>query len=166
MIDEKMRQIIEGIVKKLPCRDSAVVPSLSFIQKVKGHISESDMEDLAIILQFPQARIFSAASFYSMLKLKPKATYHIQVCTNVACSLVETVTLFDYISGRLGIGEGETTPDGLFSLEAVECLGSCGYAPAMMINTDHYENLSFKRVDGIINAMKEKEGKTINKTLE
>jgi NADH-quinone oxidoreductase subunit E len=153
MIDEMMRQTIEGIIKKLPCRDSAVVPSLSYIQKVKGHISESDMEDLAVILQFPEARIFSAASFYSMLKLKPKSRHHIQVCTNVSCSLIETVTLFDYISEKLGIGDGETTPDGLFSLEAVECLGSCGYAPAMMINTEHYENLSFEKVDEIMDAI-------------
>lgn len=158
MIDENMRQTIEGLIKRLPCRDSAVVPSLSFIQKEKGYISESDMEDLAIILQFPQARIFSAASFYSMVKLKPKARYHIQVCTNVSCSLLDTEPLIDHISGKLGIAEGEMTPDGLFSLEAVECLGSCGYAPAMMINTDHHENLSFEKADEIINAIKDEEG--------
>lgn len=152
-----MRQTIEGIVKKLPCRDSAVVPSLSYIQKVNGYISESDMEDLAVILQFPRARIFSAASFYSMLKLIPKAKYHIQVCTNVSCSLLETEPLIEYISDRLGIGEGESSPEGLFSLESVECLGSCGYAPAMMINTEHYENMSFEKADEIINAIKEKE---------
>ncbi len=158
MMDDKMRQTIEGIIIKLPCRDSAVVPALSYIQKEKGHISESDMEDLAVILQFPQARIFSAASFYSMLKLRPKARYHIQVCTNVSCSLLETEPLIDYISGKLGIGDGETTPDGVFSLEAVECLGSCGYAPAMMINSEHYENISFKKADNIIDSIKEKEG--------
>jgi len=158
MIDETMRQTIDGIIKKLPCRDSAVVPSLSYIQKVKGYISESDMEDLAIILQFPRAHIFSAASFYSMLKLRPKGRYHIQVCTNVSCSLFETEPLIDHISGKLGIAEGEMTPDGLFSLEAVECLGSCGYAPAMMINTEHYENLSYEKVDEIVNLIKEKEG--------
>ncbi|MEW6602333.1 MAG: NAD(P)H-dependent oxidoreductase subunit E [Nitrospirota bacterium] len=154
MIDENIRQTIEGIVKKLPCRDTAVVPALSYIQKVNGHISESDMEELAVILQFPQARIFSAASFYSMLKLRPKARYHIQVCTNVSCSLLETEPLIDYISGKLGIGNGESTSDGLFSLESVECLGSCGYAPAMMINTDHYENMSFDKVDEIIDKIR------------
>jgi NADH:ubiquinone oxidoreductase subunit E len=88
-----------------------------------------------------------------MLRLKPKARYHIQVCTNVSCSLLETETLFDHISGKLGIGNGEATPDGLLSLEAVECLGSCGYAPAMMINDEHYENLSFERVDEIIDTI-------------
>lgn len=153
MIDEAMKRTIEGIIQKLPCRDSAVVPALSYIQKENGHISESDMEDLAIILQFPQARIFSAASFYSMLKLKPKARHHIQVCTNVSCSLLDTAPLIDHISGKLGIAEGEMTPDGLFSLEAVECLGSCGYAPAMMINTEHYENLSFEKADEIIESI-------------
>lgn len=153
-----MRQTIDGIVRKLPCRDSAVVPALSYIQKEKGYISESDMEDLAVILQFPQSRIFSAASFYSMLRLRPKGKYHIQVCTNVSCSLPDTESLIDYISGKLGIGSGESTPDGLFSLESVECLGSCGYAPAMMINTEHYEALSFKKVDEIIDTVRANEG--------
>ena len=154
MIDKDMKETIEGLMKKFPCRDSAVLPSLSFIQKTKGHISEEDMRELSGILQFSEARIFSAASFYSMLRLKPKARYHIQVCTNVSCSLLETESLFEYISRKLGIGDGETTPDDLFSLESVECLGSCGYAPAMMINTDHYENLSFERVDEIIELIR------------
>jgi len=150
MIDQDMRETIKGLMKKFPCRDSAVLPSLSFIQKTKGHISEEDMRELSGILQFSEARIFSAASFYSMLRLKPKAKYHIQVCTNVSCSLLETEPLFDYISGKLGIGDREATQDGLFSLESVECLGSCGYAPAMMINDEHYENLNFEKVDEII----------------
>jgi NADH-quinone oxidoreductase subunit E len=158
MIDKDMKETIEGFMKKFPCRDSAVLPSLSFIQKAKGYISEDDMKELSGILQFSEARIFSAASFYSMLKLNPKAAYHLQVCTNVSCSLLETEPLVDYISRKLGIGDGETTPDGLFSLEAVECLGSCGYAPAMLINTDHFENLSFEKVDELIESIRKGEG--------
>ena len=115
------------------------------------------MEDLSEILNLPEARIFSTASFYSMLNLKPGGKYHIQVCTNVSCSLIEKETLFDYISKKLGIREGESTPDGLFSLEAVECLGACGYAPAMMINADHYENLDFNKADEIIDSIREYE---------
>lgn len=155
MIDKDIKEIIEGFVKKFPCRDSAVLPSLSLIQKKNGYVSEKDMEDLSRILGFSEARIFSAASFYSMLNLKPKGKYHIQICSNVSCSLTGEGPLLDYISGKLGIKEGDTTPDGLFSIEPVECLGSCGYAPAMIINSDHYENLSFERVDEIINVIYE-----------
>ncbi len=153
MIDKEMKEIIEGFMKKLPCRDSAVLPSLSLIQKQNGYISESDMETLSGILKFPEARIFSAASFYSMLSLKRRGKYHIQVCSNVACSLPETGSLFDYVSDKLCIADGETSPDGLFSLESVECLGSCGYAPVMMINMEHYENLRFEKVDEIIESI-------------
>ncbi len=153
MIDKEMKEIIEGFMKKLPCRDSAVLPSLSLIQKQNGYISESDMETLSGILKFPEARIFSAASFYSMLSLKRRGKYHIQVCSNVACSLAGEGYLLDYISGKLGIKEGDTTPDGLFSIEPAECLGSCGYAPVMMINMEHYENLSFEKVDEIIESI-------------
>ncbi|GBD96190.1 NADH-quinone oxidoreductase subunit 2 [bacterium BMS3Abin06] len=157
MIDKDTRITIAGFMKKFPCRDSALVPSLCLIQKENGYISGSDMEDLSEILNLPEARIFSTASFYSMLNLKPGGKYHIQVCTNVSCSLIEKETLFDYISKKLGIREGESTPDGLFSLEAVECLGACGYAPAMMINADHYENLDFNKADEIIDSIREYE---------
>ena len=156
MIEKELRDNLERIMKTLPCIDSAILPALQLIQESHGFISEVDMEELAKILNFPEARIFSAASFYSMLKLKPKGRYHIQVCTNVSCSLLEKESLYDYISEKLGISHGEHTRDNLFSLEPVECLGSCGYAPAMIINSDHYEGLDFAKVDEIINEIKEK----------
>ena len=157
MIDRDTRKTIEGFMKKFPCRDSALLPSLCLIQKKNGYVSESDMEYLSGILNLPEARIFSTASFYSMLNLKPGGKYHIQVCTNVSCSLIEKETLFDYISKKIGIRGGESTPDGLFSLEAVECLGACGSAPAMMINADHYENLDFNKADEIIDSIRKHE---------
>ena len=105
MIDRELRERIESVMKELPCIDSAVLPALQIIQERNGYISEGDMEELSEILKFPRARIFSAASFYSMLKLKPKGRYHIRVCTNVSCSLLERETLFDYVSEKLGIGD-------------------------------------------------------------
>jgi len=153
MIDINTRKTIERFMKKFPCKESALLPSLSLIQKQNGYISTSDMKELAEILNLPQARIFSTASFYSMLSLSPRGKYHIQVCTNVICSLLDGEPLLDYISKKLGIKEGEVTPDGLFSLAAVECLGSCGHAPAMNINMKHYENLNFEKVDRILNSI-------------
>ncbi len=160
MINEKMRKTIEGFMKKFPCRDSALVPSLSLIHKENGYISEDDMEELSKILKLPEARIFSAASFYSMLSLKSIGKYHIQVCTNVVCSLLDGEPLFDHISRVLSIQEGEITPDGLFSIATVECLGACGYAPAIQINMEHYENLTTQKVDKLIDSIRKREGKT------
>lgn len=144
-------------MKKFPCRDTAIIPSLSLIQNHYGYVTENDMEELSRILNLPEARIFSVASFYSMLRLKAAGKYHIQVCTNLSCSLDDRESLFDYISKKLHITEGETTPDGLFSVESVECLGSCGYAPAMLVNSVHYENLDFDKVDKIIESIRKKE---------
>jgi NADH-quinone oxidoreductase E subunit len=157
MLDKDIRNSIEALMKKLPCIDSAILPSLSLIQKQNGYISEGDMEELSRILKFPEARIFSVASFYSMLNVRPRGKYHLQICTNVSCSIVEKETLFDYISEKLDIKDSETTPDGLFSIESVECLGSCGYARAMIVNSDHYENLNFEKVDEILNEIEKRE---------
>lgn len=157
MIDDGLKQEIERLMIKFPCIDSAILPSLTLIQERKGFVSQSDMEELARMLKFSEARIFSVASFYTMLKLKPQGKYHLQVCTNVSCSLVKEKTMMEHLSQRLGISDGGTTGDGLFSLEAVECLGSCGYAPAIMINAEHYENLDFDRVDQILESLREKE---------
>lgn len=154
MIDKESRNTIEGFMKKFICSETALLPSLCLIQKLNGHISEDDMEELSKILDLPEARIFSTASFYSMLSLNPRGRYHIQVCTNVTCSITDKTTLFEYISNKLGITGGESTPDGLFSLESVECIGACGNAPAIIINSEYHENLSFEKVDEIIDDIK------------
>lgn len=157
MIDDEVRKTIEGFMRHYPCKDSAVLPSLEIVQKQHGYVSERDMEELARILNFPEARIFSVASFYSMLNLRPRGKHHIQVCTNVACSLLQADSLFEHISKKLGIRGGETTADGLFSLESVECIASCGYGPAIMINEDRYENIDVKNIDDLIQSLGEKE---------
>ena len=157
MISEDTQKTIRRLMVKFPCSDSALMPSLCLIQKENGYVSEEDMQGLARLFGLSEARIFSVASFYTMLSMKPRGRYHIQVCTNVSCTILESETLFDYLSGRLGIREGETTPDGLFSIEAVECLGACGYAVAMMINMDHYENLDFEKAFALIESIREKE---------
>lgn len=157
MIDDEARKTIEGFMRKYPCKDSAVLPSLEMVRTQNGYVSERDMEELARILNFPEARIFSVASFYSMLKLKPGGKHHIQVCANVPCSLLQADSLFEHISEKLGIRDGETTADGLFSLETVECIASCGSAPAIMINDERYENIDLINIDDLIGALREKE---------
>jgi NADH-quinone oxidoreductase subunit E len=157
-MDGKTKRLIIKLMHRFPRKESALLPALSMIQKTKGHITGHDLEGIAKIMNIPEARVFSTASFYTMLSLKKIGKYHIQVCTNVVCSLLEGESLMNYISKKLGIHEGEITPDGLFSIASVECLGSCGYAPAIQINTDHYENMNSGKIDELIASLKKENG--------
>lgn len=156
-MDDKTKKIIIKLMSRFPQKESALLPALSMIQKKNGRITETDLEDIAVIMNIPEARVFSTASFYTMLSLKRIGRYHIQVCTNIVCSLLEGEALIDYISNKIGIHEGEITPDGLFSIASAECLGSCGHAPAMQINLDHYENMTHEKVDEIIDSIRKGE---------
>lgn len=154
---EEVKETINRLIGRFPKKESALLPVLTLLQKRNGYISENDLKDISGILDVPEARIFSTASFYTMLRLKPAGKYHIQVCTNVVCVLLGSDAIFDYLSKKLNIHEGEITPDGLFSIVAVECLASCGNAPAMQINMEYHENLDTGKVDEIIDSIKRRE---------
>jgi len=146
---------INELLVKFPDNESALLPVLLLLQNANGYVSGKDMEILSGMLNISQSRIYSTASFYSMLNLKPLGKYNIQVCTNVVCTLLTPNPLLEYITKCIGIKIGETTSDGLFSLVGVECIGACGNAPAMMINLDRYENVTFDDVDEIIGLIRE-----------
>lgn len=157
-MDGKIKRIIIKLMHRFPKKESAILPALSMIQKRNGHIAERDLEEIAKIMNLPEARVFSVASFYTMLSLKNIGRYHIQICTNVVCSLLDGESLIEHVSRKLGIQEGEVTPDGLFSVASVECLGSCGHAPAIHINMDHYENMNSGKIDELIDSLKKGNG--------
>ncbi|MBI5055553.1 MAG: NAD(P)H-dependent oxidoreductase subunit E [Nitrospirae bacterium] len=156
-MEDKTKRLIIKLIHRFPKKESALLPALSMIQKRNGHITEHDLEEIAKIMDLPEARVFSAASFYTMLSLKRIGKYHIQVCTNVVCSLLKGESLLKHLSEKLGVQEGEITQDGLFSIASVECLGSCGNAPAIQINMDHYEDMSIEKVDAMIEDIKKME---------
>lgn len=158
-MNDELKQLIERLAERFPKNESALLPALCYLQNRDGYVSGDGMRSIAVILNVPEARVFSAASFYSMLNLEPEGKYIIQICTNVVCTLLTEKPLLEYISNSLGIREGEITPDGLFSIKEVECIGACGYAPAMMINADRYENLTFERFDEIIDLIRKGEGR-------
>ncbi|MGH9580204.1 MAG: complex I 24 kDa subunit family protein, partial [Terriglobales bacterium] len=89
-------------------------------------------------------------SYYSMLTTKPRGRYHVQVCTNISCLLRGGEEIFAHCRSRLGINHKQTTPDGMFSLEEVECIGACSWAPAMQVNYDFHENLTPQKVDAVL----------------
>ncbi len=136
-----------------PVKRSALVPMLLYAQDEFGYISDEMMAEIARRLELLTVQVEETLEYYSMLHRKPVGKYHVQVCTNIACMLRGGNELLDRAKKRLEIGHKETTDDGVFSLEEVECIGACTGAPAMQVNYDFYENLTPVKFDKIIESL-------------
>jgi len=133
-----------------PVKRSVLVPSLLYAQDEVGYLSDEVIAELASRLDLTELEVRNVISYYSMLTLKPKGKYNVQVCTNICCMLRGGEELFDHAKQKLGIGHKMTTPDGQFTLEEVECIGACSWGPAMQVNYDFHENLDEEKFDKII----------------
>lgn len=129
------------------------MPTLWLAQEEFGYLSLEVMEYVAGLLELSPAFVASVASFYTMYYKKPMGRHHVQVCRNLSCELLGAGRIADCLRKRLGIGVGETTADGKFSLSEVECLASCGTAPMMQVNDDYLENLTPERTLEIIDRL-------------
>lgn len=132
---------------------SLVLPCLRRIQEERGYVADEDIEDLAAFLGVPAIQIEEVLSFYTQFRRKPIGRWHVQVCRNVSCSMRGAESLITHLERRLGVAPGGTTPDGRFTLTTVECLGSCGTAPAMMLNDRYVENLTPDSVDALLKEL-------------
>jgi NADH-quinone oxidoreductase E subunit len=132
----------QRILGKYPVKRAAIMPALWLAQREFGHLSAEVQQYVADLMGFPLAWVSGLASFYTMYYKKQVGKYHLQVCTNVSCMLRGSDDIVRVIEDRLKVGLGETTADGRFSLEEVECLASCGTAPMMQVNDDYHENLT------------------------
>ncbi len=132
----------ERIVAKYPVMRAAMMPVLWLAQKEFGYLSTEVQQYVADLMGFPLAWVSGLASFYTMFYKKPVGRHHLQVCTNVSCMLRGSDEIVRAIAEQLGIGLGETTADGKFTFDEVECLASCGTAPMMQVNEDCHENLT------------------------
>jgi len=150
MLKETYKAEIEDILSRYPVKRSALLPLLYLAQREQGYVTESSMQEIAGILNLTSPQVYETVTFYTMLNLKPVGKFHIQVCKSLMCALVGSDTLIGWISAKLGIKPGETTPDNLFTLSAVECLAACGTAPMMQINDDYYERLTEEKLDRIL----------------
>jgi len=139
-----------------PTRRSALVPTLLYAQDEVGSLSNEVIAELAQRLELTELEVRNVISYYSMLTTKPRGKYNVQVCTNIACMLVGGEELLEHCEKKLGIGNKGTTPDGLFSLEEVECIGACSWAPAVQVNYDFHENLTNAKMDEILDEYKKK----------
>jgi NADH-quinone oxidoreductase E subunit len=153
--DETIRQI-KARMARYPVRRSAILPALTAAYKQVGHLNPAIYREIARVIDVPYIEIAEAASFYTMFPKQEVGRYLIQVCHNISCSLRGADNLIAYIEQKLGITLGETTPDKLFTLIAVECLGGCADAPMMQINDTYYENLTRAKVDDVIADLRAK----------
>jgi len=150
MLSEKAQAELKEIMARYPVKRSAILPALWIAQREYGYLGEEAMRSVAKLLEINPTQVYEVATFYTMYSLTPSGKYVIQVCRTLSCALCGSLEVIHYIEKKLGIKEGETTPDGLFSLKTVECIASCGTAPAMQINEHYYENLTLEKVDRIL----------------
>jgi NADH-quinone oxidoreductase subunit E len=153
---EQLENRISEMLTHYPVKRSILVPTLLFVQDEVGYLSDEAIAEVAKRVELTELEVRNVISYYSMLTLKQKGKFNIQVCTNICCMLRGGETIFDHCKKKLGIGHKMTTPDGLFSLEEVECIGACSWAPAMQVNYDFHENLTPEKVDDILDNYKHK----------
>ncbi len=151
--DASVAEIKEKMVR-YPKRKSAILPALTVAYHQVGHLNDDIYNEISSIIEIPAVEIAEAATFYTMFPKHPVGKYLIQVCHNISCALLGADSLVHYLEEKLGIKKGETTPDNMFTLITVECLGSCASAPMMQINDRYYEFLTREKVDAILDELR------------
>ena len=151
----------DHLVTLYPVKRSALVPMLLYAQDEIGCVSDAVVTEIAQRLDLLELDVRNVLSYYSMLRTKPAGKYNLQVCTNISCMLRGGYEILDHCKHKLGIGHKEVTPDGTFSLEEVECIGACCWAPAMQVNYDFHDNLTTAKVDEIIEIYRAGKGKDV-----
>src|SRR5271157_1420170 len=140
----------DALVLKYPVRRSALIPMLLYAQDEIGYLSDAVIAEVAARIGITELEVRNVASYYSMLRFKPAGKFNVQVCTNISCMLRGGYEIFDRFQQELGIGHKGVTPDGIFSLEEVECIGACSWAPAIQVNYKFHDELSPDHVPGIL----------------
>lgn len=141
-------------VSRNPSRRAMLLTALYIAQEQHGYLSRTAIEQTAARLGLPVSEVYSTASFYTMFRTQPMGQYVIQVCDGLSCHTAGGgERLVDYVSQKLGIGVGETTRDGLFTLQTVECLASCGTSPTVKINDELYEDMTTDKVDRVLDQL-------------
>jgi NADH-quinone oxidoreductase E subunit len=143
-------------IQKYPLKQPAVMATLYIAQEQNGYISNEVIKEVATLLEMTSEEVLGVVTFYTMYYQKPMGKNHIQVCTNVSCMLRGGYDIWNQVKEKLGIDNMGVTGDQKFSLEEVECMGSCGTAPMLAVNEDYYENLTKDKVEKIINSLKNK----------
>src|ERR1700693_5985124 len=140
------------MVPHYPTKRSALVPTLLYAQDEIGFLSDEVIAELAARLDLTELEVRNVISYYSMLTTKPRGKFNVQVCTNISCLVRGGEEILEHCAKKLGAGHKGTTPDGLFTLEEVECIGACSWAPAAQVNYDFHENLTTEKIDKVLDG--------------
>ena len=152
-LTDQTKKKIEEIVSRYATKEAALLPVLHLVQAEQGYVSRYAEQQVASLLDLKPIKVKEVVTFYTMFNQESVGKYHIQVCSNLSCSLLGAESLIDHLKEKLGIGVGETTPDKKFTLTTVECLGACEQAPCMMINFDYFGNLDKEKIDNILDGL-------------
>jgi NADH-quinone oxidoreductase subunit E len=140
----------DKLVTIYPVKRSALIPMLLYAQDEVGYINDEVVADIAHRLELSELDVRNVISYYSLLRTKPAGKYVVQVCTNISCLLLGADELFEHCKHRLGVGHKQVTPDGRFSLEEVECIGACSWAPAIQVNYDFHLDVTPEKMDKVL----------------
>jgi NADH-quinone oxidoreductase subunit E len=144
------------MVLHYPTKRSALVPTLLFAQDEVGFLSDEVIAEIAGRLDLTELEVRNVTSYYSMLTTHPRGRFAVQVCTNISCMVRGGEEILEHCAKKLGVGNRQTTPDGVFTLEEVECIGACSWAPAAQVNYDFHENLTTDKIDAILDEYRKK----------
>ncbi|MBZ9793904.1 NADH-quinone oxidoreductase subunit NuoE [Rhizobium sp. 3T7] len=149
-----MREKIKAAAARYTNQRSAIMPALLIAQKEHGYLPGPVLEEVADILGVERMWVYELATFYTLFHTEPVGLFHVQLCDNVSCMLCGSEDLLKHLEAVLAIKKGETTPDGLFTLSTVECLGACEMAPVMQVGDDYHGHLDVARVNALLDSLR------------
>jgi NADH-quinone oxidoreductase subunit E len=156
-LDDATRDELRAIIDRYPRPRSALLPMLHLVQSEVGHVSSEGVELCAELLGITTAEVAAVVSFYSMYKRHPVGRYHVGVCTNTLCAVMGGDAIFEGLKEHLGVGNDETTPDGMVTLEHVECNAACDYAPVVMVNWEFFDNQTVQGARELVDRLRDGE---------
>lgn len=146
-----MRTSLENIISKYPnAEQDSLIPILQDIQNTDGFLSENAIVEVGDYLNLPTSKIYGVATFYNQFRFQPVGKNHIQVCRGTACHVLGSATVLEELEKNLKIKAGDTSKDGLFSIEVVACIGACGLAPVIAINGNFHAKVTPESLKDII----------------
>jgi NADH-quinone oxidoreductase subunit E len=152
---EEAKKRFDSILTRYPNKEAALLPTLHLAQETWGWISPEVVHYVGGLLDLSPATVFGVVSFYDMYNQKPVGKYKLGVCTNLSCMVSNAYDIYEHLCDKLNVQPGETTADGRYTVQEVECLGSCGTAPVVMVNGQYYEeNMNVEKTDALLEKLK------------
>jgi NADH-quinone oxidoreductase subunit E len=146
--------LAQEIIGRYPRPKSALIPLLHLAQEQDGHLTDDAMVHIAELVSVTPAEVLGTASFYEMFKMEPVGKYVVNICTNISCQLLGGEELLEHAEQSLGIRPGQTTPDGLFTIEDVECIAACTEAPCLQVNYRYFHKIDHDGFDALVDDLR------------